>query len=153
RASTIFANATSSAVSTGSFIWIIFGRMMTLDRAWSAIACRPNLAGMTANDRSRKFTYWIATGLLAALFLAGGILDLSTPPQVVETMARLGYPLYLAKLLGAWKLLGAVAIVAPGLPRLKEWAYAGMMFDLTGAVVSHLVVGDPLGQIVIPTAA
>jgi hypothetical protein len=57
-------------------------------------------------------------------------------------MGRLGYPEYVMTLLGAWKVLGAVALLAPGLPRLKEWAYAGAFFDLSGAVASHLLSGD-----------
>jgi uncharacterized membrane protein YphA (DoxX/SURF4 family) len=65
-------------------------------------------------------------------------------------MAHLGYPAYVATLIGVWKLLGAVAIVAPGFPRIKEWAYAGMFFDLTGASVSHAASGDPLGNVLTP---
>ncbi|MGZ5970135.1 MAG: DoxX family protein, partial [Polyangiales bacterium] len=65
-------------------------------------------------------------------------------------MGKLGYPAYFATILGTWKLLGAVAIVAPRYPRLKEWAYAGIMFDLTGASLSHLASGDPAGKVVTP---
>jgi uncharacterized membrane protein YphA (DoxX/SURF4 family) len=67
-------------------------------------------------------------------------------------MSHLGYPLYFAALLGAWKVLGALAIVAPGLPRLKEWAYAGMFFDLSGAAISHGSVGDPPARWLTPLA-
>ena len=59
-------------------------------------------------------------------------------------MLDLGYPRYVVTLLGVWKLLGVLAILWPGFPRLKEWAYAGIAFDLSGAAVSHLAVGDPL---------
>ena len=58
-------------------------------------------------------------------------------------MNHLGYPAYFASLLGAWKLLGAIVLTVPGLPRLKEWAYAGFVFDLTAAAFSHAAVGDP----------
>jgi DoxX-like family len=63
---------------------------------------------------------------------------------------HLGYPLYFATLLGVWKLLGAIVITAPGLPRVKEWAYAGFCFDLTAAAMSHAAVGDATGDIVAP---
>lgn len=100
--------------------------------------------------KHRILAYWITTGLIAFAFVAGGIFDMSGSPEVVAQLAHLGYPAYLGMLLGVWKVLGALAIVAPGLPRLKEWAYAGMVFDLTGAVVSHVAVGDAVGQLVAP---
>jgi DoxX-like family len=65
-------------------------------------------------------------------------------------MTDLGYPGYVALILGVWKLLGGVVVLAPGLPRLKEWAYAGMIFDLTGAAASHAAVGDPAVNIATP---
>jgi len=67
-------------------------------------------------------------------------------------MSHLGYPVYFAALLGVWKILGGLAILAPRMPRLKEWAYAGMFFDLTGAAVSHGSVGDPPARILTPLA-
>lgn len=94
--------------------------------------------------------YWIATGLVAAGFLMGGIADLVAGPDMVAAMTHLGYPVYFLTILGTWKVLGALAIVAPKLPRLKEWAYAGMVFDLTGATWSHLASGDGASQIVAP---
>jgi uncharacterized membrane protein YphA (DoxX/SURF4 family) len=94
--------------------------------------------------------YWIATVLVAAVLLLGGAMDLMHAPPVVQTLASLGYPSYLASILGVWKLLGAVAVVSPGLPRLKEWAYAGILFELTGAAVSHAASGDPAGKVAIP---
>ncbi len=100
--------------------------------------------------KHRILAYWITTGLIAFAFVAGGIFDMSGSPEVVAQLAHLGYPAYLGMLLGVWKVLGALAIVAPGVPRLKEWAYAGMVFDLTGAVVSHVAVGDAVGQLVAP---
>jgi hypothetical protein len=94
--------------------------------------------------------YWATTGLVAAAFAFGGFMDLSQGADVVAGMQHLGYPLYFATLLGVWKLLGAAAVVVPGWPRLKEWAYAGMFFDLTGAAVSHAAVGDPAGNVITP---
>ncbi|MFZ5893536.1 MAG: DoxX family protein [Myxococcota bacterium] len=100
--------------------------------------------------KTRKIGYFVATGLVAFAFAAGGIFDLLRAPAVVEGMTQLGYPAYVASLLGIWKVLGAVAVVVPRFPRLKEWAYAGMFFDLTGAAFSHVAAGDPAGKLVAP---
>src|SRR5882762_8480565 len=100
--------------------------------------------------KGRNIAYWITTGLTAAAFAFGGIVDIGRGPQVVEGMKHLGYPLYFAVILGVWKVLGAVAIVAPRLPLLKEWAYAGMFFDLTGAAASHAFSGDGAANIITP---
>ena len=102
------------------------------------------------NDTLRNAAFWTATVFGPASFVIGGVLNLSQNPQVATTMAHLGYPLYFASLLGAWKFVGAIAIVAPGLPRLKEWAYAGFFFDLTAAAFSRAAVGDSAGDIVAP---
>jgi uncharacterized membrane protein YphA (DoxX/SURF4 family) len=95
-------------------------------------------------------SYWAATGLVALAFLSGGVADLAGTPRMVATMAHLGYPAYFTALLGTWKVLGAAAVVVPGFPRLKEWAYAGMFFDLIGAAVSHGVSGDGAGTVATP---
>jgi hypothetical protein len=100
--------------------------------------------------KTRTVGYWATTGLVAAAFAFGGFVDVSHGPDVVAGMQHLGYPLYFATLLGVWKLLGAVAVIVPGWPRLKEWAYAGMFFDLTGAAVSHAALGDPAGNVITP---
>jgi uncharacterized membrane protein YphA (DoxX/SURF4 family) len=99
---------------------------------------------------ARTVGYWLTTGLAALAFAFGGFADLGRSPDVTAGMAHLGYPAYLATLLGIWKVLGAIAVLAPRLPRLKEWAYAGMMFDLTGAAFSHANSGDPAGRILTP---
>lgn len=98
----------------------------------------------------RTLAYWTTTALLALAFAAGGLFDLGGSPDVVASLAHLGYPAYFATLLGTWKVLGAAAILVPAMPRLKEWAYAGMVFDLSGAVVSHSASGDGVGQLVAP---
>jgi uncharacterized membrane protein YphA (DoxX/SURF4 family) len=86
--------------------------------------------------------YWILTVIVAALLLLGGVSELMQPPDVAKGMERLGYPDYLMTILGTWKILGALVILAPRLPRLKEWAYAGIFFDLTGAAASHAFSRD-----------
>ena len=98
----------------------------------------------------RKTTYWVTTALVGAVLAAGGVMDLLGPPEVVETLAALGYPAYLGPMLGVWKVLGTLALLAPGFPRLKEWAYAGATFDFIGAAVSHAAVGDSIEKILVP---
>lgn len=98
----------------------------------------------------RAVSYWICTILVAFAFLSGGVVDALRVPQALEGMTHLGYPPYFMVILGVWKLLGGIVILLPGLPRLKEWAYAGMIFDLTGATASHLATGDDVRHIVTP---
>jgi uncharacterized membrane protein YphA (DoxX/SURF4 family) len=69
---------------------------------------------------------------------------------VMEGMTQLGYPAYFVLILGVWKVLGGVAVLIPRFPLLKEWAYAGMLFDLSGASASHASVGDPAAKIATP---
>ena len=94
--------------------------------------------------------YWVATILGPASFVIGGYLHLTRDPQVMTTLAHLGYPPYFATIMGVWKTLGAIAIAAPGFPRLKEWAYAGFFFDLTAAAISWAAVGGSVVDIVAP---
>ena len=100
--------------------------------------------------KAKNIAYWITTGLVGAAFASGGVMDLSGSAELMAGMAHLGYPAYFAKILGTWKLLGALAVLAPGLPRLKEWAYAGIVFNLTGAAISHLASGDGVGKVAAP---
>jgi uncharacterized membrane protein YphA (DoxX/SURF4 family) len=100
--------------------------------------------------KTRSIGYWATTGLVALGFAAGGAFDVSGAPAVIAGVAHLGYPAYFAALLGTWKLLGAAAVLAPRLPRVKEWAYAGMFFDLSGAAISHAASGDGVGKVITP---
>ena len=103
---------------------------------------------MTA--RTRLISYWVATAILAFVMLSGGVADVVHQADAAAGMAHLGYPLYFMTILGAWKLCGGVVVLAPRLPRLKEWAYAGAFFDLSGATLSHLATGDDLRHIMTP---
>jgi uncharacterized membrane protein YphA (DoxX/SURF4 family) len=100
--------------------------------------------------RSKAIGYWTATGLIAVVFLVSGVGNLARVTHIVHDMAHLGYPPYFHTILGTWKVLGAVAIVLPRMPRLKEWAYAGMIFDLTGAAFSRVASGDNLITVIVP---
>ena len=98
----------------------------------------------------RHLLYWPATGIAALLFALPGTALLVGVPHFTVEMARLGYPSYFLVLFGLLKIIGALTILAPGLPRLKEWAYAGMVFDALFATWSRGALGDPLPQIILP---
>lgn len=100
--------------------------------------------------KAKTIAYWITTGLVA-FSMSGGIAQLAHVPGVVDGFVRvLGYPPYFVTILGFWKVLGAIAILVPRFPRLKEWAYAGIFFDLTGAAASSAAVGGSAFHIIVP---
>src|SRR5262245_32048948 len=82
--------------------------------------------------------YWMVVGLMATFMLMASIPDILQTPQAVEVFTHLGYPTYLLPFIGIAKTLGVVAVLVPGFRRLKEWAYAGLVFDLIGALYSHV---------------
>ena len=92
--------------------------------------------------RTKKIIYWIVTIWLSLGMVSTGVVQLLRFDEGVAMFDHLGYPLYLATILGVWKLLGVLAILIPRLPLLKEWAYAGFFFAMSGAVVSHASNGD-----------
>ena len=92
---------------------------------------------------AKNVAYWIITIVLAFCILSGGAAEaVHYQANVDGIVVRLGYPLYFLTLIGIWKVLGAIVILMPRLPRLKEWAYAGIFFNVTGAAFSHAAVGD-----------
>lgn len=98
----------------------------------------------------RTTAYWITTGLAALPLFAGGLGNFVHAEPAVESITALGYPEYVLTILGFWKVLGAIVLVAPGLPRVKEWAYVGIALNLTGAAFSHVAVGDPAWKVIAP---
>jgi uncharacterized membrane protein YphA (DoxX/SURF4 family) len=100
----------------------------------------------------KTIIYWLSTGLLGLDFLVGGAFQISRSPEAVQGFAHLGYPAYFLTLLGVWKILGAIALFVPRFPRLQEWAYAGIFFDVTAAVVSVIAVGDGVLPALLPLA-
>lgn len=100
-----------------------------------------------------RILYWIVTGLMAAFMLMASIPDVLRIPDAVAFFAHLGYPPYLLRFIGIAKVLAVITILLPGFPRLKEWAYAGLVFDLIGAFYSHISVGDPFGKWIFPIIA
>src|SRR6516162_11026196 len=101
-------------------------------------------------SRRRIIAYWVTTVIVAAEFAVGGVMDILRLPPFFAILEHLGYPGYFSVILGVWKVLGAVAVLAPRFPRLKEWAYAGMFFSMTGAAASHLAISDPPLTLVAP---
>jgi hypothetical protein len=91
---------------------------------------------------ARKIAYWVSTGLVAVMSLMAALAYLSGSPQAVEGFARAGYPQQLRIILGIAKPLGAIALLVPGMPKLKEWAYAGFTFAWICAVIAHYLAND-----------
>jgi hypothetical protein len=94
----------------------------------------------------RTVAYWIFTFLIAFEMVAGGVWDLLRIEYVRVVLAHLGYPMYLLTIIGAWKIPCATVLLLPGFLRLKEWAYAGAIFNYTGAAASHFLAGDRAGK-------
>jgi uncharacterized membrane protein YphA (DoxX/SURF4 family) len=91
---------------------------------------------------ARPIAYWATTSILAFLLLSGGFGELTHQWGTIETVQILGYPLYFLTIIGACKVAGALALIVPRFPRLKEWAYAGVVFNMTGAAASHAFSND-----------
>jgi uncharacterized membrane protein YphA (DoxX/SURF4 family) len=100
--------------------------------------------------KAKNIAYWATTVIVALLLLSAGVAQVTLQRQNVEGFTRLGYPIYFMVLLGVWKLLGGIALLVPRFPRVKEWAYAGIFIDFSGATVTHAVSGDDVGHIVTP---
>lgn len=93
-------------------------------------------------SKTSKIIYWVATIWLSLGMISTGIVQLLKLKEEADMFTRLGYPLYLLTILAIWKFLGVMAILIPKFPLLKEWAYAGFFFAMSGAVFSHLALGD-----------
>jgi len=96
--------------------------------------------------KKTKIFYWIFTTLFALLMLSSSIPDLIAPRMAIEGFKQISMPAYLIPFLSIAKILGVIAILVPGYPRIKEWAYAGLCFDLLGATYSIMASGMPVGN-------
>lgn len=96
--------------------------------------------------KRNKIIYWVITIFLAIGMLAGGIQQLLQIGGYNEIVTNLGYPLYLLSIIGTWKILGVIIILIPKFPLIKEWAYAGFFFVMSGATISHLVAGQGFSE-------
>jgi hypothetical protein len=99
---------------------------------------------------ARQIAYAAATAIAVLAFAGSGVANLLHVTHVAQDMRHLGYPPYFMTILGTWKVLGAIAVGAPGLATVKEWAYAGMIFDVTGAAASRAAASDGATMIVVP---
>lgn len=100
--------------------------------------------------KRNKIIYWIATIWLALGMVSTGIVQLMKSKEEVDNIVHLGYPVYILTIIGIWKMLGVVTVLIPKFPLAKEWAYAGFFFAMSGAVFSHIAVGNGIGKIVPP---
>lgn len=98
------------------------------------------------HQKIKTISYWVVTGLLSFGMLAGGTAQLLRAQPNVEGIIHLGFPLYVLSILGIWKILAVIVILIPGFLLVKEWAYAGLFFLLSGGVISHFASGDSILQ-------
>ena len=113
-------------------------------------AGRTKLSFSTAPSRGRTIAYWITTLVLGAEGIVGGILGLARWAPYVAIIRHLGYPTYLMPIISGWYMVAGLVVLVPRFPRVKEWAYSGLFINYTGAVASHLAVGDGASALVGP---
>ena len=101
---------------------------------------------------NRKIIYLASTTILLLEILVGAFMDLAHLPYVVRDVRSIGYPTYILDIVGIWKVLAVAALLWPRLPRLREWAYAGVFFEMSGAAASHVLAGGPIGDYAAPLA-
>lgn len=101
-------------------------------------------------EKRKLIWYWIITVILSFCIFSGGLAQAMQVKGVVQGFKPLGYPTYFISLIGIWKMFGIIAILLPGFKLLKEWAYAGIFFIMTGAVISHIASNDVSVQIIAP---
>jgi hypothetical protein len=93
-------------------------------------------------EKRNKIIYWVATALFTVGMLSSAIQQLMHTDAIAEIMKPLNYPDYFISILATWKILGVIAVLIPRFKLVKEWAYAGFFFLMTGALISHLASGD-----------
>ncbi|HMC87612.1 MAG TPA: DoxX family protein [Chitinophagaceae bacterium] len=93
-------------------------------------------------EKGKLIIYWVTTILMSVGMLGTGLAQILHAKEMVDLVVPLGYPLYFLSIIGTWKILGVITILSPQLKLVKEWAYAGFFFLMTGAVISHLASGD-----------
>jgi hypothetical protein len=101
-------------------------------------------------EKRKIVWYWIITAILSFCIFSGGLAQALQLKQTIQGFKPLGYPTYFISLIGIWKMLGIIAILIPNFKLLKEWAYAGIFFAMTGAVISHIASNDIHAQIIAP---
>jgi uncharacterized membrane protein YphA (DoxX/SURF4 family) len=152
-----YTGAAASHMWSGDGAQTLVGPAVFLALTVASWALRPrhrrDLPVRTATlTRDRAIVYWVATVSVVAELALGGVWDLVRIDYVRDIVEHLGYPTYLLTIMGVWKIPGAVALLLPRFPRLKEWAYAGAVINYASAIASHFTVGDGVGAIVAPAA-
>src|SRR5215475_7590327 len=99
--------------------------------------------------KRKSISYWVVTAMVGFFIGSGGAAELARVPGNVEGLVQLGYPEYFATIIGFWKVLGAIAILVPGFPRLKEWAYAGIFFNMTGAAATSVFTNSAAWHLIV----
>ena len=99
--------------------------------------------------KAKSISYWVITVMVAFFIGSGGAAELARVPGTVQGLVQLGYPVFFATIIGFWKLLGSIAILVPRFPRLKEWAYAGIFFNMTGAAATGVFVGAATWHVIV----
>jgi hypothetical protein len=94
--------------------------------------------------KRNRIIYWVSTLWLALGMVSTGAVQLLRMPDEVANITKLGYPVYFLTIMGTWKILGVIAILVPRFPLVKEWAYAGFFFAMSGATISRILAGDPV---------
>jgi hypothetical protein len=112
----------------------------------------PPVPATTARRDRRTGAYWTVTAIVVGECAIGGTMDLLRMAPFYPLMIDLGYPSYLATILGTAKIIAAGVLLAPGLPRLKEWAYAGVVINMIGAVASNAAMHQSVGNLIVPAA-
>jgi hypothetical protein len=96
--------------------------------------------------KRNRIIYWIVTAWLCLGMLSTGIVQIMKMKKEVDLFTHLGYPVYFLTIIAIWKFLGVIIVLMPKIPLLKEWAYAGFFFAMSGAVISHIQLGDPVAE-------
>ena len=112
----------------------------------------PELHSPVSQSRARSVVCWIVTSILSAECVVGGAMGALRLQPFIGIVGHLGYPPYFMTILGIWYILAGLALLAPRFPLLKEWAYAGLFFNYSGALVSHFAVRDPIKTFIAPVA-
>jgi hypothetical protein len=109
-----------------------------------------NMTASATRVNIKTVAYWVCTGLVVFFIGSGGLAYAMQVPDVVQGVVALGFPVHFVVLLGVWKVLGSITILVPGFPLIKEWAYAGIMFDLTGAASASVASGGEWWHVAAP---
>jgi uncharacterized membrane protein YphA (DoxX/SURF4 family) len=150
-----YTGAAASHIWSGDGAKTLVGPAIFLALTAASWALRPPARrdlprAASTSTRGRVIAYWVATVLVAAELAVGGVWDLLRIDYVRNVVEHLGYPAYLLTIMGVWKVPGAVMLLLPRFPRVKEWVYAGAVINYASAAASHVIVGDGITAVIAP---